>query len=75
MQAHRTYCALCLYHYHVSSASNHQVLDPGGWGPLPWGTALYGQLIRDPGGTDHGGQGFQSPQRLGSQRHSWLCAH
>lgn len=26
--------AHCFYHYHVSSASDHQALDPGGWGTL-----------------------------------------
>lgn len=33
IQAHHTYCALC--YYYISSASDHQVVDPGGWGPLP----------------------------------------
>ena len=28
------YCALYLYYPHISSTSDHQVLDPGGWGLL-----------------------------------------
>ena len=26
--------ALYFYDYHISSASDHQALDPSGWGPL-----------------------------------------
>ena len=32
MQLHYIYCAL--YYYHISSTSDHQALDPGGWEPL-----------------------------------------
>ena len=32
IQAHYIYCAL--YHYYISSPSDHQALDSGGWGPL-----------------------------------------
>ena len=28
------YCALYFYYYDISSTSDHQALDPGGWGPL-----------------------------------------
>ena len=34
IQVHYIYCALYLYYYYVSSTSDHQALDPGGWGPL-----------------------------------------
>ena len=32
IQVHYIYCAL--YFYYISSTSDHQALDPGGWGPL-----------------------------------------
>ena len=32
--AHYIYCVLYFYYYYISSTSNHQALDPGGWGPL-----------------------------------------
>ena len=32
IEAHYAYCTLYFYHYYIST-SNHQVLDPGGWGP------------------------------------------
>ena len=35
IQAHSIYCVLYFYYYYISSTSNHQALDPGGWGPLP----------------------------------------
>ena len=28
------YCALYFCYYYISSTSDHQALDPGGWGPL-----------------------------------------
>ena len=28
------YCALNFYCYHISSTSDHQAIDPRGWGPL-----------------------------------------
>ena len=31
---HYIYCALHFYYYHISSSSDHQALDPRGWGPL-----------------------------------------
>ena len=34
IQAHYTYCALSFCCYYISSNSDHQALDPGGWGPL-----------------------------------------
>ena len=33
IQVHHTYCALYFYYYYISSTSDHQALDPGGWGP------------------------------------------
>ena len=33
-----TYCVLYFYYYYISSASDHQALDPGGWGSLCDGT-------------------------------------
>ena len=34
IQMHFTYYALYFYYY-ISSISDHQALDLGGWGPLP----------------------------------------
>ena len=34
IQAHYVYCALYFYYYYISSISDDQALDPGGWGPL-----------------------------------------
>ena len=34
IQAHYIYCALYFYYYYISSTSDHQALDPRGWGPL-----------------------------------------
>ena len=34
IQAHYIYWALYFYCYYISSTSDHQALDPGGWGPL-----------------------------------------
>ena len=31
---HYIYCALYFYYYYISSTSDHQVLDPRGWGPM-----------------------------------------
>ena len=31
---HCIYCAFYFYYYYISSTSDHQTLDPGGWGPL-----------------------------------------
>ena len=28
------YCALYFYYYYISSTSDHEALDPEGWGPL-----------------------------------------
>ena len=33
-QVHYIYCALNFHYYYISSTSDHQALDPGGWGPL-----------------------------------------
>ena len=33
IQAHYIYCSLYFYYYCISLTSDHQVLDPGGWGP------------------------------------------
>ena len=33
IQVHYIYCALYFYYYYISSTSDHQALDPGGWGP------------------------------------------
>lgn len=30
------YCAVSFYYYYISTTSDHQALDPGGWGPLLW---------------------------------------
>ena len=34
IQAHYIHCVLYFYYYYISSTSDHQALDPGGWGPL-----------------------------------------
>ena len=34
IQVHYIYCAFCFYYYYICSTSDHQALDPGGWGPL-----------------------------------------
>ena len=34
IQAHYIYHALYFYYYYISSTSDYQALDPGGWGPL-----------------------------------------
>ena len=33
-QAHHVYRVFYFYCYYISSTSDHQALDPGGWGPL-----------------------------------------
>ena len=34
IQAHYIHCALYFYYYYNRSTSDHQALDPRGWGPL-----------------------------------------
>ena len=34
IKAHYIYCALYFYYYYISSTSDRQALDPGGWGLL-----------------------------------------
>ena len=34
IQGYYTYCALYFYSYYISSTSDHQALDPGGWRSL-----------------------------------------
>ena len=34
IQVDYIYCALYFYCYYASSTSDHQTLDPRGWGPL-----------------------------------------
>ena len=34
IQGHCIYCAFYFYYYYISSISDHQTLDPGGWAPL-----------------------------------------
>ena len=36
----RIYCAFYFYYYYISSTSDHQVLDPRGWGPLPYSRGI-----------------------------------
>ena len=45
IQAHYIYYALYFYYYYISSTSDHQALDPGGWGPLPWSWISIEDLI------------------------------
>ena len=35
IQMHYIYCVLYFYYYFLSSTSDHQALDPGGWGHMP----------------------------------------
>ena len=35
IQAYYVYCVLYFYYYSINSTSDHQALDPGGWGHLP----------------------------------------
>ena len=35
IQMHYIYCVLYFYYYFLSSTSDHQALDPGGWGSMP----------------------------------------
>ena len=43
IKEHYIYCALYFYYYYISSASDHQALDPRGWWPLlePWFPELW----------------------------------
>ena len=34
IKAYYIYCAFSSYHYYISSTSDHEALDLGGWGPL-----------------------------------------
>ena len=34
IQVHYIYCILYFYYYYIISTSEHQALDPGGWGPM-----------------------------------------
>ena len=36
IQENYIYCVLYFYYYYISSTSDHQALDPGGWGPLQY---------------------------------------
>ena len=36
IQVHSIYCAVCFYYYSISSTSDHQALDSGTWGLLPY---------------------------------------
>ena len=36
IQVHHMCCALYFYYYYISFTSDHQALDPRGWGPLPY---------------------------------------
>ena len=38
---HYIYCAFYLYYYYISSTSDHQALEPRGWGPLPTALCSY----------------------------------
>ena len=45
IQAYYTYCVLYFYYYDISSTSDHQALDPGGWGPLCYGTCSFSRAL------------------------------
>ena len=39
-----TYCELYFYYYYISSITDHQALDTGGWG-TPWPTGHCSQML------------------------------
>ena len=41
---HYIYCVL--YYYYISSTSDHQALDPGGWGPFPLRHSLAHPMVQ-----------------------------
>ena len=45
IQAYYTYCVLYFYYYYISSTLDHQALDPGGWGPLCYGTCSFSRTL------------------------------
>ena len=42
IQVHYIYCVLYFYHYCISSNSDQQASDPGGWGPLGYRLGIPG---------------------------------
>ena len=40
IQGHYIYCVLYFYYYYISSTSDHQALDPRGWGPLLYSSRI-----------------------------------
>ena len=38
LKIHYIYCVFYFYYYYISSTSDHQALDPRGWGPLEQST-------------------------------------
>ena len=69
IQAHYISCALYCYYCYISSTSDHQALELGGWGPLPYCIHSLVQLVstalpppwtspleRAPMGQQHGGR-------------------
>ena len=62
IQVHQIYCALYFYYYYISSTSDHQALDPGGWGTLPQ------SFWREHGSAKAFVSGLQNCER----RHIWL---
>ena len=38
IQVYYIYCVLCFYYDYISLTSDHQALDPGGWGLLLYRT-------------------------------------
>ena len=49
LQVHYFYPALYFYDYYISSTSDHQALDSGGWGPLLWRCLCTSASRRVPG--------------------------
>ena len=45
IQAYYVYCVLYFYYYYIHSTSDHQALDPGGWGPLCYGTRSFSRTL------------------------------
>ena len=48
IQAHYIYCALYFCYYYISSTSDHEVSDPGGWGLQHQGITFHTALLLTP---------------------------
>ena len=76
IQEHYTYCVLYFYYHYISSTSDHQTLDPRGWGSLSDGTPAVRVLGgRQPGFWDTGHfqeRGVQTRLKTAREEHREL---